>query len=188
MSMAKKRIIVGAGNTKGVNWIATDQNILNLLVERDWASLVKPGSLDAILAEHVWEHLTADQAVIAARHCFKYLKPGGYVRVAVPDGYHPSQRYINDVKPGGSGLGSGDHKILYTYETATSLFTSAGFDVVLYEYFDSTGMFHEYPWDAADGMITRSRWFDKRNVNGLIHYTSIILDAIKKKEAMPNRR
>jgi predicted SAM-dependent methyltransferase len=60
-------------------------------VEEDtWKFFFQESSLDAILAEHVWEHLSLNEASIAAKNCFKYLKHGGYVRVAVPDGYHPS--------------------------------------------------------------------------------------------------
>ena len=74
--------------------------------------------MDAILAEHVWEHLDCFAAIVAAQNCFKYLKPGGYIRVAVPDGWHPDKDYIDYVKPGGWGAGSDDHHVLYTYTNA----------------------------------------------------------------------
>lgn len=177
--LPSKRVIVGSGGTKYEGWANTDQDILNLLVESDWLAFFKPNSLDAILAEHVWEHLTAEQAVIAAENCFKYLKPGAYLRVAVPDGYHPNEEYLNWVKPGGIGPGSDDHKALYSHETFSNLFSSAGFNVSIYEYFDKSGIFHENKWDPKDGMIYRSKRFDSRNANGHPNYTSIILDAIK---------
>jgi predicted SAM-dependent methyltransferase len=60
-------------------------------------------SITAILAEHVWEHLTFEEGVQAAKNCYKYLKPGGYVRCAVPDGYFPDEEYQNIVKIGGPG-------------------------------------------------------------------------------------
>lgn len=175
----KKKIIVGAGGTQYEGWLSTDEKILNLLFDEDWASLFRPDSLDAILAEHVWEHLTPKQAVIAAYNCFKYLKPGGYLRVAVPDGLHPSEDYINWVMPKGTGHGSDDHKVLYTHETISSLFSPIGFTVSLLEYFDQSGVFHEYTWDSVDGMVRRSKHFDSRNTDGALRYTSIILDAIK---------
>lgn len=174
-----KKIIVGASGTKFEGWVPTDQDVLNLLVESDWASYFKPNSLDAILAEHVWEHLTPEDAIIAATYCFNFLKPGGYLRVAVPDGYHPEPNYIEGVKPGGSGAGADDHKVLYTYDTFRKVFTSAGFDVTLCEYFDEHGEFHGIDWNPVDGMIHRSKRFDNRNVDGYLHYTSIILDAKK---------
>lgn len=179
-----KRIIVGAATTQFEGWIPTNREILNLLVESDWAGYFKPNSLDAILAEHVWEHLSADDAIIAATNCYKFLKPGGYLRVAVPDGLHPDPAYIEWVRPRGNGPGADDHKVLHTYNTFRKVFTSAGFDVSLCEYYDEQGEFHSIDWDPADGMIRRSRRFDKisfdrSNSEVQFDFTSIILDAIK---------
>lgn len=172
-----KKIVVGAGGTQFQGWISTEQEILNLVVESDWASYFVEGSVDTVLAEHVWEHLTLDESRIAASQCFRFLKPGGYLRVAVPDGYHPDASYIDAVRPGGNGPGADDHKTLYTYESLRSLFIDVGFDVVLLEYFDERGKFHYSEWNCADGFIERSKRFDSRNVNGTLTYTSIILDA-----------
>ena len=174
-----KKIIVGSGSTLFEGWVSTDQDILNLLIESDWLAFFNPNSLDAILAEHVWEHLTPDQAILAATHCFKFLKPGGHLRVAVPDGFHPDPSYIKWIKPGGTGPGSDDHKVLYTYDTFGKVFTSVGLDVFYCEYFDELGEFHSTEWDPTDGMIQRSQQFDSRNVGGRLRYTSIILDAKK---------
>lgn len=183
-----KKIIVGAGGTQFEGWIPTDMDMLNLLVKNDWAACFKPNSLDAILAEHVWEHLTPEQASIAAMHCFRFLKPGGYLRVAVPDGLHPDSGYIEWVRSGGSGPGSDDHKVLYTYDTFRKIFTSAGFGVSLCEYYDEHGEFHDMEWNPADGMIRRSHRFDKitfdRSNSGVnFDFTSIILDAIKPRKS-----
>lgn len=43
------------------------------------------GLADAFLAEHVWEHLSLDDAHRATRNCQRYLRPGGRLRLAVPD-------------------------------------------------------------------------------------------------------
>ncbi len=179
-----KRIIVGASNTEFEGWEPTNQDVLNLLVESDWFACLKPNSLDAILAEHVWEHLTQNEAVVAAKNCYKFLKPGGYLRVAVPDGLHPDPDYIEWVRPGGNGPGADDHKVLYTYDTFRKVFAAAGFDVSLCEYYDERGEFHATDWDPAAGMIRRSKRFDKvtfdRSKSGKgFDFTSIIMDAIK---------
>jgi predicted SAM-dependent methyltransferase len=174
-----KRIIVGSGGKYSDGWVATDKASLNLLIEGDWARYFHPDSLDAILAEHVWEHLTPEEAITAATCCFRFLKPGGYLRVAVPDGYHPDPNYIGDVKPGGSGAGADDHKVLYTYDTFRNVFISVGFEVSLWEYFDEHGTFHNLEWNPADGMIQRSIRFDSRNFTRTLTYTSIVLDAKK---------
>ncbi len=180
----EKKFIVGANTTSFEGWIATDKDILDMLDEKNWRDYLEPNSLDAILAEHVWEHLSPEDAVVAARNCFRFLKPGGYLRVAVPDGLHPDPDYIEWVRTGGRGPGSDDHKVLYTYDTFRELFTSAGFDVSLCEYYDERGKFHATDWNPADGMIQRSLRFDKitfdRSKSGMdFDFTSIILDAKK---------
>ncbi|MDQ3828940.1 MAG: hypothetical protein M3361_06465 [Candidatus Tectomicrobia bacterium] len=181
----QKRIEVGASGRFDRGWLPTNKDFLNLLKPTDWARLFPPASLDAILAEHVWEHLTEQEGLIAASICFKYLKPGGYLRVAVPDGLHPDPEYIEWVRVGGVGTANRDHKVLYTYQSLKALFEGVGFRVVLYEYFDETGVFHYEEWDPREGKIQRSKRFDRRNQSGKLNYTSIVLDAKKEKGNSP---
>jgi predicted SAM-dependent methyltransferase len=174
-----KRIIIGAGGTSFEGWTSTEQDVLNLLLESDWIRYFRQNSLDAILAEHVWEHLTPEESLIAAKQCFRFLKPGGYVRAAVPDGYSPDPIYLDAVRPGGSGVGAEDHKVLYTYDTFRAVFTSAGFHVSLLEYFDENRNFHFNEWSPSDGYIERSKRFYRQNTDRTPFFTSIILDAKK---------
>jgi predicted SAM-dependent methyltransferase len=171
---------VGASGVSQRGWIATEADFLNLVRESDWRRYFEERSIDAILAEHVWEHLSEEDGRLAARVCLTYLKPGAYLRVAVPDGLHPDPAYVANVRPGGAGDGALDHKMLYTYQTLQALFESVDFDVELLEYFDERGDFHSSEWLAGDGRINRSRRFDKRNADGGLHYTSIVLDAWKR--------
>jgi predicted SAM-dependent methyltransferase len=180
LHLSPRRIVIGASSTFDPGWIPTEIEALNILRQADWERFFQPGSIDAMLAEHVWEHLTEAEALQAATLCFRYLKPGGYIRVAVPDGNNPDPEYLGWVKPGGSGAGADDHKILYTYRTLKHLFRRAGFEIRLYEFFDKTGCFHYAEWAAEDGLIHRSKRFDKRNRGGKLRYTSIVLDAVKK--------
>lgn len=173
------KIVVGASMTSQPGWISTQMEFLNLLRPNNWKRYFSKNPIDAILAEHVWEHLSREEGVLAANICFQYLKPSGYLRVAVPDGFHPDPDYIEYVEPGGVGPGASDHKILYNYRTFNELFESAGFRVDLLEYFDENGQFHYKQWDPIDGMIRRSKRFDKRNSDRKFNYTSIILDARK---------
>ena len=175
------KIIIGAGGVFQEGWIPTDIGQLNLLRLEDWRRYFQPDSIDAILAEHVWEHLTESEAYQAAKNCFLFLKPSGYIRVAVPDGYHPSLDYIKDAKPGESGISYQGHKVLYDYRTLTHVFESAGFEVNLLEYFDEEGIFHINDWHVEDGFIKRSSKYDKRNIDGRLNFTSIIIDALKAK-------
>lgn len=173
------RIVVGASGVFEPGWIPTEISFLNLLRPKDWAKYFSPGSVDAILAEHVWEHLTRSDGIQAARTCYYYLRRGGYLRVAVPDGNHPDPNYIDWVRPGGIGPGACDHKMLYDYQTLGALFNAVGFDISLLEYFDCEGKFHYVRWHRRDGMVHRSSRFDIRNKKRQLSYTSLILDAIK---------
>jgi len=173
------RIVLGAGEAAIPGWVLTDVDQLNILVDRDWRRFFAPDSIDAILAEHVWEHLSEQEGIEAARLCFKYLRPGGRLRIAVPDGLHPDPRYLDAVKPGGTGPGAEDHKVLYSCRSLQDALGKAGFQTRPLEYFDEDGHFHAAEWDPEDGMIHRSARFDDRNQNGELRYTSIIVDGVK---------
>jgi predicted SAM-dependent methyltransferase len=173
------KIVIGASDIFEEGWIPTEVSYLNLLDEKTWSEFFKESSVDAIIAEHVWEHLTLAQGELAAANCFKYLKKGGYLRCAVPDGLHPDPEYIEYVRPGGNGNGADDHKILYTYHTFKAIFEKAGFQVNLLEYFDESGTFQFNEWDVKKGKVRRSKRFDPRNAGGELKYTSLIVDAIK---------
>jgi predicted SAM-dependent methyltransferase len=173
------RVVVGASGFYETGWIDTDIEHLNLLNPKHWEGYFQRNSLDAILAEHVWEHLTLAEGFAAAKHCFEFLKPGGHLRVAVPDGYCPDEAYLDGVRPGGTGAGAADHKVLYNHIMFSDVFLRAGFRVELLEYYDATGQFHFREWNPRDGKIRRSIRYDERNRNGRLTYTSLILDACK---------
>jgi len=178
-----RRVVLGCSGEYQPGWLPTDYDWLNLLIPEHWTRYFEESSVRALMAEHVWEHLTRDEAVRAARQCFRYLEPGGHLRVAVPDGNHPDAGYIEFVGVGGSGPGSDDHKVLYTHDTFRAVFEEAGFVVELLEWFDEDHEFHAVDWDRADGLIVRSRRYDGRNADGELRYTSLILDAKKPVEA-----
>lgn len=174
------KVIVGSASTKQTGWISTNYPTLDLTDDATYISLFKvPHSVSRFLAEHVWEHLTLEDGEKAAALCYRFLKPGGVVRIAVPDGYHPDADYIAQVKPGGYGPGADDHKFLYNYQTLSKLFSEQGFQVELLEWFDEMGTFHYQDWDAEDGMIRRSSRYDNRNKVKPNSYTSLVIDAHK---------
>ncbi len=176
---AAPQIIIGAGQYGQRGWIATDATSLNLLVEADWRRVLREDSVAAILAEHVWEHLDPSDALAAAIRCRRYLRPGAHLRIAVPDGLHPDPAYRAAVRPGGSGAGATDHRVLYTQRSLAGLLSAAGFSVRLLEYWDAQGHFHAAPWRSADGHIRRSARYDQRNADGVLRYTSLIVDGLK---------
>lgn len=173
------RIVVGASGIVPDGWAGSEVEDLNLLDPDQWSEYFRPESVDSIVAEHVWEHLTLLDGFTAAITCYQYLRPYGYLRVAVPDGWHPDPEYVDAVKPGGSGAGSDDHQVLYNHESLAELFSAVGFEILHLEHFDQQGKFHYSLWDPDDGMIRRSRRFDWRNTDEELNYTSVILDAVK---------
>jgi predicted SAM-dependent methyltransferase len=177
------RVVIGAGEySNNPTWMQTQEKDLNLLNQGNWADLFSQNSIKAILAEHVWEHLTYEEGVQAARNCYTYLKSGGYVRCAVPDGNFPDEEYQQMVQVGGPGPDdhpAASHKIVHTYQTVTKMFEEAGFEVRLLEYCNDAGEFVFNEWDEKDGYIYRSKRFDHRNSNGELGFVSLIVDAIK---------
>ena len=59
------RIVVGSAGVHERKWTPTDYQYLNLLNRKHWDRYFKKDSIDAILSEHVWEHLTKEQALAA---------------------------------------------------------------------------------------------------------------------------
>lgn len=149
------KIVIGSSGIFEKGWIPTNYQYLNLLNERDWKRAFKAKRIDAILAEHVFEHLTEAEGLQAFRTCYKYMKHGARLRVAVPDGYSPDRDYIEMVRPGGTGSGSEDHKVLYNVELLEEMLVSAGFVVQRLEYYDAKGSFHQLAWarpEILDGL------------------------------------
>ncbi len=176
------KVIIGAGKTRYAGWTATQETELDLLNKQNFERMFAKQKASAFLAEHVWEHLTFEEGCKAARNCFEYLEPGGYVRAAVPDANFRNEWYQNMVRIGGNGDPNHpaySHRIVYDYKTFEEVFRQAGFEVTLLEWCDENGEFHFKDWNAEDGMIGRSLRFDTRNCDGKLGMVSIMLDARK---------
>lgn len=176
------KIVIGAGTTKYDGWISTSEEELNVLDKQSMKNYLRGREVDAFLAEHVWEHFTLEDGKKAAKLIYKFLKPGGYIRCAVPDKNFDNEWYQNMVQIGGPGPKehpANGHKIVYDYETFAAVFQEAGFEVELLEYCDENHQFHYNDWDEEKGMIGRSYRFDTRNNEDELGMVSIILDAYK---------
>jgi predicted SAM-dependent methyltransferase len=188
------RIVVGASPSFHIlqsGWLSLQENQLDVTDARQWARLFRPESLDAVLAEHVWEHLKPELLQQATQNVFDYLKRGGYARIAVPDGFHPNARYIEWVRPGGSGerflkgvrtQAELDHQSLFNYRSLANLFRSVGFKVRLLEWFDEYGNFYQLPRNDAFGKVRLGHNYLWSNLLSVIvgaPYTSLVIDAVK---------
>lgn len=56
-------------------------------------------SVDGVYASHVWEHLYWDTAVFATSEAHRVLKPGGLIRLAVPNLKEMIAEYLNNSDP-----------------------------------------------------------------------------------------
>ena len=170
------KVIIGAGNTQFAGWIASDIPAFDVLDREHWAFFFPPKSIDRMLAEHVFEHLSLAHMGEFLNLARIYLTAEGRVRIAVPDGYHPDPDYVERVRPGGSGYFADDHKVLYTCDLIGDLLEEHGYQYCLLEYFDDAGQFHKHEWHAADGFVGRSAEHDERNAAGQLKFTSLIVD------------
>lgn len=98
-------------------------------------------SVDFIFTQHFLEHITREQAVLLLLDCRRKLKPGGVIRIVVPDLDECVQRYVtNQVPndPGGWGppnrciminqaFHAWGHKFLYNKEELEIVVREAGF-------------------------------------------------------------
>ena len=93
-SKKELKSVIGSGGIYQKEWIPTGIETINVSDSKTWSRFFKPNSLSAILGEHIWEHLSIEEAELALENCYRFLNKGGYVRIAVPDGFHPDPKYI----------------------------------------------------------------------------------------------
>lgn len=89
-----KRIIklnIGCGTDYKKGWVNvdnnSDNNITKLDLNHDLRNPLpyKDGSVDFIFNEHFLEHLTVEEGQSAIKDMMRVLKPGGVLRIAMPD-------------------------------------------------------------------------------------------------------
>ena len=175
-AMRPLNVVIGGAQTAFRGWLSTDKGILDVCSPSDWEGLFEPSSIDRLLAEHLFEHLSEEECRVAFSECYRYLRSGGLLRIAVPDGYRRDPAYVAEVTPPKDG-----HKSLFTVHNLPPMLEAAGFSVTLLEYFDASEQFHANPWDERQGFISRSVRFDRQEdfKRGDLFYTSLIVDAVK---------
>ena len=112
------------------------------------------------------------------------MKEGGNLRIAVPDGFHPSKQYREYSKPGGSGPGASDHKEFYDYKKFIKIISPFNdfVDVTFLEYYDENGKLNTKNIAKEKGIIERTV-NNQRVLPGTNDiYSSLILDITLKKK------
>ena len=79
-----------------------ESNYLNMDISNPWWPGYDPKEtinwFDGILCSHVLEHFDAQETVQILRECYRCLKPGGTIRVSVPDAAYFRQVYPRDCR------------------------------------------------------------------------------------------
>jgi predicted SAM-dependent methyltransferase len=174
------KIIVGAAETWRSGWDSTNEQWHDISSPTDWQQVFGGRRILAkVVAEHVFEHLTRDEAATALRLIAAHLVPGGRVRIAVPDGYHPDPTYLRHVDINGIGDDAADHKQLLNVDSLMTLLEGAGFRAVLVDGYRRDGSLTRSSWRDEDGYIWRSHQNASTNTFNFVDAeTSLIVDGI----------
>lgn len=181
------RVILGAAETSQPGWYSTNECWLDITDAAHWRRVFRGRALIThAVAEHVFEHLTRDEALRALRLLAAHMVAGGRVRIAVPDGYHPDPEYRKQVGIGGLGDDAADHKQFFEVDTLSALLAEAGFSATQIEGYDKDGQLVLRAWQAEHGLIRRSRQNPDANAGWDFPDagTSLIVDGIKSRDGV----
>jgi SAM-dependent methyltransferase len=138
------RIHLGSGDRPKDGWVNVD--LLGHRVELAW-NLNRPlpfgdESVEAIFQEHLIEHLTLARGLALIQDCYRMLKPGGVLRIGVPnaDAYVRSYcdgagEFLEAVRPGRptpmlalqEEFYWHGHRTMYDFDTLSLVCEAAGF-------------------------------------------------------------
>lgn len=139
------RLHLGSGHTRLPGWVNID--LIGYKCDLTWdlgrPLPFAPGAADAVFSEHVLEHLPLLLGLTLMSETHRVLRPGGVVRIGVPDGHRYAESYlaggagvIDEHRPGRPTplLAMQEiyfrhgHTTMYDEETLILLLRAAGFD------------------------------------------------------------
>jgi predicted SAM-dependent methyltransferase len=117
--MNKLMLNLGCGSVRPINWVNTDSSInAHLqripLIGKKLASIInnisysnnnivymnlnnkwkyKDNTVDIVYASHLFEHLSVKASILFLSEAYRCLKPGGIIRIVVPDLYQICKKY-----------------------------------------------------------------------------------------------
>jgi predicted SAM-dependent methyltransferase len=160
------RLQFGCGSRRLSGWVNID--LLGSSADFVW-DLRRPvplpnNSVSAVYHEHFLEHLPFDSAVQSLQDAYRLLRPGGILRLAVPDfrryceDYVEPNGFLDLLKPDRPTRCIAVNEILYWYghrsmwdaETLTLLLTELGFDGVRQCRFEESAIEPCPDWDAHE--------------------------------------
>jgi len=85
----------GGDKWKRDNWLNLDQNINQYRLEEKLLKDIDSNSIEKIFFSHALEHLLPDKARQLLIETYRILKPGGIIRIVVPDCEKFIKAYLN---------------------------------------------------------------------------------------------
>lgn len=96
--------IIGNGITRLFNPIKyNDSNVVYMNLNKRWK--YNDNSVEIVYASHLFEHLTLKSANLFLSEAYRCLKPGGIIRIVVPDLYQICKRYTEEYESGSEPKG-----------------------------------------------------------------------------------
>ena len=89
------KLVIGSGNTSYKEWLLSDLPWFDILDLNKIKIFFPEKRISRILIEHVFEHLTSKEGIIAINNLKQILKKNSVIRLAVPDGFHSNENYID---------------------------------------------------------------------------------------------
>ena len=151
-------VYIGASPCKRpAGYISFEQRDLDVTVRSDFSRLFCEASVDTFLTEHTFEHITYEGGQAAFENFAQFLKPGGMLRIAVPnDGTRAGQQIGEKLVDTNYG-----HVAAYGFEFLKDKLLRAGFSrVELIEekvkYNATAVMIRTRGWDRCQGKTAMS--------------------------------
>ncbi len=111
--MSPLLINIGCGSTWHPDWVNLDVHPMDPKVHQWDAGKGLPfedGQAEVCYASHVLEHFTSDQAKGLLQECRRVLRPGGVIRLAVPDLERIAREYLLALERAESGDQAGSQQ------------------------------------------------------------------------------
>jgi len=91
--------VVGKLITRQFNDVVYDSsNFVYMNLNKPWK--YGDNTVDVVYASHLFEHLTLKSAALFLQEAYRSLRPGGVIRLVVPDLYKISKKYIAEFESG----------------------------------------------------------------------------------------
>lgn len=134
-------------------------------------------SVDRVHSEDCFEHLEEEDAVRLLCEVYRVLKPGGTLRVGVPDYRNPKDAFCLDR---GFDPRNKYHVTLTTKPVLDRWVQRTPFVATFYHYWNDAGEFVRKAIDYSTGWVQRTPDNDARNTAANpLHVTSLVVDLVK---------